>query len=108
MFSHSGKNDSNKNLVLFILTGKDFEAKYKTALQLLSSQQFSLQNYETEFAVVQNIHKLLAGRERYQDVRKFDELYNKLKISVMILLMFMGLYQIYSVIHVFSSNCSLS
>lgn len=60
---------------------KDFEAKYKTALQLLSSQQFSLQNYETEFAVVQNIHKLLAGRERYQDVRKFDELYNKLKIS---------------------------
>jgi hypothetical protein len=59
--------------------GKEFESKYKMALQLLSSQHFSLQNHETEFAIVQNIHKLLANKERYQDVRKFDELHSKLK-----------------------------
>lgn len=62
--------------------GKDFEMRYKMALQLLSSQHLSAQNHETEFLVVQNIHKLLAGKERYADIRKFDELHTKLVTSV--------------------------
>ncbi len=62
--------------------GKEYEGKYKLALQLLSSQHLSLQNHETEFSVVQNIKKLLGTKERYQDARKFDELYARLTVSV--------------------------
>jgi hypothetical protein len=62
--------------------GKEHEAKYKMALQLLSSQHLSLQNHETEFSIVQNIKKLLASKERFQDARKFDDLYAKLTSSV--------------------------
>ena len=52
------------------------------ALQLLSSQHLSLQNHETEFSIVQNIKKLLASKDRFQDARKFDDLYAKLTSSV--------------------------
>ncbi|KAK4022422.1 hypothetical protein OUZ56_007889 [Daphnia magna] len=62
-------------------TSKEYEAKYKLALQLLSSQQLSLHNHETEFSIVQNIKKLLGSKERYQDARKFDELYTRLTSS---------------------------
>ena len=62
--------------------GKEYETKYKLALQLLSSQQLSLHNHETEFSIVQNIKKLLGTKERYQDARKFDELYARLTASV--------------------------
>jgi hypothetical protein len=51
-------------------------------LQLLSSQQLTLHNQETEFSIVQNIKKLLGTKERYQDARKFDELYARLTASV--------------------------
>ena len=63
-------------------TGKEFQTKYKLALQLLSSQHLSVQNYETEFSIVQNIQKILASKGKFQDVRKFDELYAKLSSSV--------------------------
>ena len=66
----------------FVYLGKEYEAKYKLALQLLSSQHLSLQNHETEFSVVQNIKKFLGTKERYQDARKFDELYARLTASV--------------------------
>jgi hypothetical protein len=49
---------------------------------LLSSQQLTLHNQETEFSIVQNIKKLLGTKERYQDARKFDELYARLTASV--------------------------
>ena len=65
-----------------VLIGKEYETKYKLALQLLSSQQLSVQNHETEFSIVQNIKKLLGTKERYQDARKFDELYARLTASV--------------------------
>lgn len=64
------------------LIGKEYELKYKLALQLLSSQQLTLHNQETEFSIVQNIKKLLGTKERYQDARKFDELYARLTASV--------------------------
>lgn len=62
--------------------GKEYEKKYKLALQLLSSQHLSLQNHETEFSIVQNIKKMLGTKERYQDARKFDDLYARLTASV--------------------------
>ena len=52
------------------------------ALQLLSSQHLSLHQHETEFSIVQNIKKLLAAKDRFQDARKFDDLYARLASSV--------------------------
>jgi hypothetical protein len=49
---------------------------------LLSSQHLSSQTHETEFSIVQSIKKLLGTKERYQDARKFDELYARLTASV--------------------------
>lgn len=65
-----------------LLIGKEYETKYKLALQLLSSQHLSSQTHETEFSIVQSIKKLLGTKERYQDARKFDELYARLTASV--------------------------
>ena len=65
-----------------VLIGKEYETKYKLALQLLSSQHLSSQTHETEFSIVQSIKKLLGTKERYQDARKFDELYARLTASV--------------------------
>lgn len=72
----------NENTFFSGLIGKEYELKYKLALQLLSSQQLTLHNQETEFSIVQNIKKLLGTKERYQDARKFDELYARLTASV--------------------------
>ncbi len=71
-----------RNKSIFNHIGKDYESKYKLALQLLSSQHLSAHNHETEFSIVQNIKKLLAVKDRLQDARKFDELYARLKASV--------------------------
>ena len=67
---------------IYWTAGKEFQTKYKLALQLLSAQHLSVQNYETEFSIIQNIQKLLASKGKFQDVRKFDELYAKLSSSV--------------------------
>ena len=67
---------------MYFPTGKEFQTKYKLALQLLSAQHLSVQNYETEFSIIQNIQKLLASKGKFQAVRKFDELYAKLSSSV--------------------------